>query len=214
MLLVLVAVLNAARSSNLCNITLKEFNNAYDDKEYNSKVMKNANYKTSLIYGGKLIVLNKDIHTLLKQYIDYYRPKIIEDAIEDDNKRFIFNTSRKTVALQQMSQSTITMAITRSFRESNVLQEHFDENVSPTRFRIAVASQLAGMEAENIDSFATNFMKNRTGTCQKCYIKRWRAQEAIRISAKCIEVFLEKKTEMENEMTKKVNECLKKETNL
>ena len=108
-LLVLVAVLNAARSSNLCNITLKEFNNAYDDKEYKSKVMKNANYKTSLIYGGKLIVLNKDIHTLLKQYIDYYRPKIIEDAIEDDNKRFIFNTSRKTIALQQMSQSTITM---------------------------------------------------------------------------------------------------------
>lgn len=50
----MMALMNAARTSNLMNITLEDLNQAEENKEFDCFQIRNSVYKTSLLYGDKV----------------------------------------------------------------------------------------------------------------------------------------------------------------
>ena len=47
---------HAARSSNLQNMTIYDLEEAKEDKDYDAMCVRSLQYKTSLLYGGKIAV--------------------------------------------------------------------------------------------------------------------------------------------------------------
>ena len=77
--MVLIAAMNAARASNLMNLTMEEVGSAEPLQEYELDgeppfVIRNENYKTSLIYGEKTIVFSPIMWRDLENYIKFCRP--------------------------------------------------------------------------------------------------------------------------------------------
>lgn len=63
-LMYVMAIGNAARSSNLMHLTLHDFSDAVLNEEYDRFMLRNVQYKTSLLYSDKLLtfpVLKTDI---------------------------------------------------------------------------------------------------------------------------------------------------------
>lgn len=92
---------NAARSSNIQEITLEHIDNAKSSKEYitngtSAMVVASEKYKTSLIYGEKLLVIPGDVWVLLMNYIKHMRPLVIQDDNAEPCKRFLFTSTRQT----------------------------------------------------------------------------------------------------------------------
>ena len=73
MLIFLIIMGNAARSSNIIEMTLQHVNEAVESDKFVSNdsamVLVSDIYKTSMIYGEKLMLLPKDIFKQLKTYI-------------------------------------------------------------------------------------------------------------------------------------------------
>ena len=61
-LLVILTITNAARASNLINITAEEVTSATKHKEISGWVFKSTCYKTSIIYGTKCMVVPDDLY--------------------------------------------------------------------------------------------------------------------------------------------------------
>ena len=45
----------------------------------NAKVIESPKYKTSMLYGKKLMILPNDVFELVEKYIRFLRPKIVND---------------------------------------------------------------------------------------------------------------------------------------
>ena len=90
-----IALGNAVRSSNLINLNYRELKDVALAPEYNNaRSIKSLNYKTSLLYGEKMILLPEVLYQLLVIYFEKLRPLFIQDDNEEDHERFIFTSSR------------------------------------------------------------------------------------------------------------------------
>ena len=82
--MVMIALINAARASNIFNITLNHVNLATEDQEFKgAMIFRSPKYKTSMLYGTKLLLVPNDLYNFLKKYIDFCRPIILGEANED-----------------------------------------------------------------------------------------------------------------------------------
>jgi hypothetical protein len=80
-LMFIITMGNACRTSNLINATVADVMVSSFSEEFNAYVMESSNYKTSLLYGSEQIILGKDLHTQFINYINTFRPLIINDAV-------------------------------------------------------------------------------------------------------------------------------------
>ena len=189
----MVTLYNACRSSNLINMTLYDFNMATTHEDFpNAKVVKSKRYKTSMLYGTKMVVFNEALHRHTELYIKHLRPLIISDDGFDDKERFLFTSSKasKSTKTTAMTQSLVSNSLTSTFREAEVYKDEEKYNrVSPSRIRASVATELAGLGDENLTTMAHVFMKHREETCKRFYVQHWANREALRISMSCYDRF-------------------------
>ncbi|XP_066911330.1 uncharacterized protein [Clytia hemisphaerica] len=171
-------------------MSLYDFNEAKWDEEFNAFILRNENYKTSILYGAKIIVLSENLHKLFKMFITRCRLFFIDKCLEkkkEDYQKKIFSSH---VTHEVLNQNATTKAISKSFKESEVLKfGNLDQSVSPTRIRIAVATEFANNKDIDFDTFATHFMKHKPSTSRKFYVQRYMQREAILISLKCYDAF-------------------------
>jgi len=67
-LLVILTITNAARASNLMNITTDDVLSATKHEEVAGWVFKSTHYKTSIIYGTKCMVVPDDLYPFFVRY--------------------------------------------------------------------------------------------------------------------------------------------------
>ena len=71
-------------------MSIYDFKQAKWDNEFNAYIMRNANYKTSLLYGDKIIVLSECLYKLFKSFIDrcrcFFEDKCVEEKLENHQK--------------------------------------------------------------------------------------------------------------------------------
>ena len=66
-------------------MTVKHVVEAQKDDEFEAMVIKSPKYKTSMLYGAKLMVLPLDIYKLLRMYIKTLRP-ILTKGLDEAGK--------------------------------------------------------------------------------------------------------------------------------
>ena len=69
-LILTVTFINVLCASNVINITLKEVEAANKHDEFDAFVFKNNKYKTSLIYGAKVVLIPSLMYHHVKLYIN------------------------------------------------------------------------------------------------------------------------------------------------
>ena len=75
-----LCVTNCLRSSNLINITLDDFNKAKKHGEIqNAYTFTTKKYKTSLIYGSKVMLVSAAVSEQLEIFVKHIRPTLIND---------------------------------------------------------------------------------------------------------------------------------------
>jgi len=111
-LMVILTFGNAARSSNLINITLNDIESAIPEKDYDAFSISSTNYKTSLLYGEKKMLMAEDLYHQVANYILYLRPKIISDAHKLKSERSLFTSTRSD---GEMSHSCISNGMSNLF---------------------------------------------------------------------------------------------------
>ncbi|XP_066927978.1 uncharacterized protein [Clytia hemisphaerica] len=189
-LLVLTCFTNGVRASNLMEMSIHDFKEGKWDDEFNAYILRNSNYKTSILYGDKIIVLSECLHKLFDLFIKRCRHFFVEKCVEKkkhDHQRKIFLSH---VTHEVLNQAAITKAMSTSFRNTDVLKfEKLDPNISPTRVRIAMATEFANNKDIDFDVFATHFMKHKPSTSRKFYVQRYMQREAILMSLKCYDAF-------------------------
>ena len=66
-------------------MTISDVKNAKVDEEFpNARTIKSSKYKTSLLYGTKIMVLPLDIYNLLMTYIEFIRPFLTKNYKAED----------------------------------------------------------------------------------------------------------------------------------
>ncbi|XP_066921309.1 uncharacterized protein [Clytia hemisphaerica] len=136
LLIFLICQGNATRSSNIVNMSLEHMDEAQTASEYESNnpamILKSELYKTSIIYGDKLIVLPNDLFSQLTNYIKFIRPTIIKDDNLPQDKRPIFTSTRpkkksksdrsndETYKDNYMVSSNVSKACTSTFVKSGM----------------------------------------------------------------------------------------------
>ena len=188
-LMVMLALANGLRTSNLMNMTVQHVNDATGhDVLPNVKIIKSRDYKTVMLYGEKWIVTANDMFQQLRTYIDFCS-KIV-NGIEVDicaSQKYEFQSTK---SIGRMKHSSLMKAVTSSFRNAGVMMESSDEQrVSCSRLHASIATDLAGTGEEDIKTFANAFMKHRPDVCQKNYVRHWSQREGLRISMKCMDRF-------------------------
>jgi len=93
-LMVMLAFGNAARASNLINITLADVDNATKEIDFDAWSFSSCNYKTSLLYGEKKMYLAEDLMEEVKVFVKCLRPKITDDAEKARDERPLFTSTR------------------------------------------------------------------------------------------------------------------------
>lgn len=107
---------NAARSSNLSNITLYDLGEVTTEKDYNNaKCIRSEHYKTSLLYGDKLLLFPDYLFKQIQIYTEHMRPLFINDENQPARDRFLFTTSRPNDPNGKMSSSVIASALPSAF---------------------------------------------------------------------------------------------------
>ena len=93
---------NAARASNIQNMTIKDMKKGTEDEEYEAICVRSCRYKTSLLYGEKKLLFGKDLFDQIKYYTENLRQLLCKDAKLEDHKRYLF-----TQSVEKMSRSPI-----------------------------------------------------------------------------------------------------------
>ena len=125
-LMLVTCLINATRSSNLANMTLYDVENATLDTSYNAFCVRSENYKTSLLYGDKLMLFPNDIFLQLQFYIKELRPVLTDDANKKNYERYVFTSSRasadqlKKQSNQKMTSSLVASSCASAFSLSGV----------------------------------------------------------------------------------------------
>ena len=172
-----LVVINGARASNIMNIETKHVLESTYDEEYEAYVFKSTKYKTSLVYGAKIMVLPRDLYNSLKTFIEKVHPVL------SGKSDYLFTSSRTK---DKMDHSMLSNALSTSFRLAGI-----NERISCSRLRCAVVTDLVGISGEDCDAVAQHFMKHRPSTSRKFYINRWATIESMRIAMKCHSRFID-----------------------
>ena len=94
-LMIMICLLNATRASNLINITLKDIDDIFKDPEFEDAFcISSTRYKTSMLYGTKIMVVDEQLKNDLLQYIKTYLP-VLTPSPKDRDCRYFFSTARK-----------------------------------------------------------------------------------------------------------------------
>jgi len=120
-LMLLVSFGNAARASNIINITLEDFDNAQEEPEYHAMSIRSVNYKTSLLYGEKMLLFGKDLFFHIETYVKFCRPLLIRDEDKLQNERYLFTSSRPNNSNGRITHSALANSLTSTFQSANVL---------------------------------------------------------------------------------------------
>lgn len=122
-LMLTLTYINALRTSNLINITLKEIQAAKQHDEQDALVFKNK-YKTSLIYGAKVILAPTLTNHHIQLYIKYLRPSLILDSHRALRDRHLFVSSKKdeTKKTCTMSHSLIRTRMSKCFEKAGIFE--------------------------------------------------------------------------------------------
>lgn len=102
------------------------------DKIDGAYVLTNERYKTSMIYGAKIILLDEIHLQQIKAYIDVFRQCVTKDDDKPSYLRYLFTSSRFVTEKplgQQMNNSAIANAMAASFRKAKVLKLTLKENI-------------------------------------------------------------------------------------
>ena len=143
----MLSIGNGLRSSNLMNLTIYDFNSCFEDPDFvGANILQNKTYKTSVLYGKKFIVLEYDLFEMIKLYLELLRPLLINDDNEDDEKRYIFVSSRSPVNCKPMTQSNIAQGLSATFLRSNVISRERALNISNSLTR-ATEQQWSAMHS-------------------------------------------------------------------
>ena len=97
-IMVILCITNAARASNLMKITIDDVKNARPHEDLNAHVFKSSKYKTSIIYGSKMMVVPNDLYPIILQFVEKLRP-IINGSREN---RFLFTSSRQSISSRKV----------------------------------------------------------------------------------------------------------------
>ncbi|XP_047142537.1 uncharacterized protein LOC124816854 [Hydra vulgaris] len=135
-----------------------------------------------MIYGSNIIVLNEALKTELEIYVEKFR-STINPKIGNDKSSPVFVSSRNMA----LTHSAVANGMTTCFKRAKVFEFNPEEQftnlrICPTRIRISIATEMCGFGEENMDQFARQYMKNRTGTTATFYVRRYANREAAAIS--------------------------------
>ena len=94
-LMVSLTYFNCLRASDLESITLEDVGKIKpNDKIDRTHVLKNKKYKTSMLYGAKIILLSQTHLQKIKFYIENIRPYVTKDDKKHPSQRCLFTSSR------------------------------------------------------------------------------------------------------------------------
>lgn len=124
--LMLMACLgNALRCSNVINITLRDVETATVEPEFNNaRCVRSDKYKTSLLYGEKIILFPNTIFLQILFYVQHYRPLLVQDGEKPSHMRYLFTPagpSAKDGEEGKMDHPLVSNALTSAFKLANVL---------------------------------------------------------------------------------------------
>ena len=115
---------NCLRASNLMNITLEDVNKITKHEEIEDAwVLTNEEYKVSMIYSAKVILLYGILHEQLNLFIEIFCPVISDDTHLADCQRYLFTSSRLSTSKPpgtKMDQSAISNALSATFKKAKV----------------------------------------------------------------------------------------------
>ena len=189
-LMVSLSYFNCLRASNLMNITIHDVKKTTKHEEIEDAfVLVNDEYKVSMIYGAKIILLDSILYKQLKIYIDRYRPLVSNDINFHDKKRYVFTSSRITTSKplgQKMDHSAISNAMTSAFNKAKVLGCSW---VSCSRIRMSVLTEIVSVGTENISNIASCFAKHSEKVCKKFYVQHFSEREAAWLSWSCYNMY-------------------------
>ena len=143
-LVVNICIVNCLRASNLINMTIHDFRQAKRDNKIQGAYRSyNNKYKTSLLYGEKVILVSDSLYNQMKMYITYVRPIITDDKFRSAELRCIFTfsaeDSKSIELMNQMNHSLVTKCLSQSFEKLQVfLEKKRFASVSPSRIRFLV----------------------------------------------------------------------------
>ncbi|XP_065676531.1 uncharacterized protein LOC105844710 isoform X2 [Hydra vulgaris] len=169
-----ICIMNGLRASNIIELRTQDVFDATTNPEYPGyKVFVNSTYKTSTIYGEKVIALPIDIFKHLEFYIKELLP-----ILNQSEASFLFISSDA----EKMTHGAIGSALTSTFRQALVFGATEYPRVCPTRIRCSCAT--FGCKSEGIDSgyFAKHFMKNKEDTTQIHYNLFSNHREALKLA--------------------------------
>ncbi|XP_065656600.1 uncharacterized protein LOC136081998 [Hydra vulgaris] len=169
-----ICIMNGLRASNIIELRTQDVFDATTNPEYPGyKVFVNSTYKTSTIYGEKVIALPLDIFKHLEFYIQELLP-----ILNPSEASFLFIS----FDAEKMTHGAIGSALTSTFRQALVFGATEYPRVCPTRIRCSCAT--FGCKSEGIDSgyFAKHFMKNKEDTTQIHYNLFSNHREALKLA--------------------------------
>ena len=122
--MVSLTYLNCLRASTLMNITLADISRMNPHNEIDgAHVITNTKYKTSMIYGAKIILISTTHAEQIQLCIEHLRPFVSKDDQKDESQRFLLTSSRISTEKplgQQMDHSAIANAMASSFKKAKL----------------------------------------------------------------------------------------------
>ena len=144
-LLIMICMFNATRASNLINIMCSDIDDMVQDATFpDAWCFKSDRYKTSLLYGTKVIIVDEPLKHELEKFVMEYVPVL--SPMTDATKQPLFGTIRKS----KISHSAISNGMSKSFRKAGDFHR-----LCPTRIRVSIATEICGIGEENLTEFAT-----------------------------------------------------------
>ena len=189
-----ICIVNCLRASNLINMTIHDFQQAKKDNEIQGAYrFYNNKYKTSLVYGEKVILVSDTLHDQMNSYITHVRPIITDDKFRSAKLRYIFTSSTEDTKarelMNQMNHSLVSKCLSRSFEKSKVfIEKKRFASASPSRVRFSVITKLIMLGEDTLDNIAHCFAKHSKETCKKFYVQFFSNREAARLSWKCFQM--------------------------
>ena len=167
-------LMNGCRASNIIELRVTDVKEAVKHPDYPGYMsFINSTYKTSTIYGEKVMVLPDNLFVHMMFYVNRVR-----GVLSSTKQDYLFVVADS----DQMSHGSVGSALTSSFSNAGVFTTEEYTRVSPTRIRCACAT--FGCKIDGIDSgyFAKHFMKNKEDTTQMHYNLYANHREALKLA--------------------------------
>ena len=189
-LMVSLTYFSCLRASNLISISLQDVSKITKHKEIDGAyVLVNKDYKVSMLYGAKIILLDSILYEQLKLYIQVYCPIVSNDSDLHKQNVYVFTLSRFSTTkplAQKMDHLAISNAMTSAFLKANILD---CSCVSCYRIKMSVLTEIVSLGKESIFNIASCFAKHTEKVCKKYYIQHYSEREAARLSCSCYNMY-------------------------